>query len=87
MTLSKLTPLTRRRMADLKAGVILLVIFAGASFVVGFTLGVTQRHRTYQCPEIRGATPVITTDSKQGQSCLYVKSEVLYGKATHEVKL
>jgi len=38
-----LTPLTRRRLADAWAGVILLVVFSGSAFITGYGLGYTQR--------------------------------------------
>lgn len=82
-----LTPLTRRRLADAWAGVILLVVFSGSAFITGYGLGYTQRPTVYRCPQIEGAKPITTINSTQGQTCVYVQHDKVYGRATARVKL
>lgn len=79
--------ITQRRVGE--AWTLLLVIAAMTftAFILGFVFGATvsRTQHTYRCPQVPGAKVISTSDTKQGQHCLYSDDD--YGKAKMKVKL
>jgi hypothetical protein len=68
----------------LKGFIYALVI--NALIGLGYWIG-SNNPIIYRCPEVTGNKVITTIHSREGHTCVYVKHDKVYGRATKKIKL
>lgn len=76
--------ITQRRVRKARTLLVVIAPISFAALIFGFILGLTMP-RDYKCPQVPGAKVITTSDSHNGQYCVYADDN--YGKAKVRVKL
>lgn len=64
--------ITRRRVQDVVAVVVVASLLASACTIAGYLFGYSRRSIPAQCPSIEGLQAYSSADTKDGQFCWYM---------------